>query len=71
MKKILLFTGAAYGFYMLIKKLNASGLSTEITGTRGGFADGGRTRSDSKDKTHHGNIRGIMKKASLISHSLE
>lgn len=71
MKKILLFTGAAYGIYMLLKKLNANGLSAERNSTRGGFADGGQTRSEHKDKTHHGNIRGIMKKASTISHSLE
>jgi hypothetical protein len=75
MKKILLITGAAYGIYMLVKKIMATSdlgnLATEGVDTRGGFADGGQTRKSVKAHANNGNIRGFMKKAHTISHHLE
>lgn len=75
MKKLLLITGAVYGIYMIIKKLGLANNNSDFTsgneGTRDGFANGGRTRNNVKMHAHHGDIRGIMKKASGISHNLE
>jgi hypothetical protein len=73
MKKLLLATGAIYGVYMLLKRFNTTHqLATDKAGFEEASIDNPLKKTIVKAKEHHhGDIRKLMKKASVKSHHLE